>query len=136
MRIFFDPLLNSRDLFPYPTIVNKLEIFIREKPQRWYPIFPRVSTFSAPLYLNRLLGKTGTFREPRSSIFPRNLVPLPPFLSIHPSRSRYLHESTKVPAFFSGQLTISFKWHIWSTVLLDAGIPAVIFLPRHTTATV
>lgn len=88
MKIYFDPLLNSRDSFP--TIVNKLEIFIREKSQRWYPIFPRVSTFSAPLYLNRLLGKTGTFREPRSSIFPRNLVPLPPFYpSIHPVADIY-----------------------------------------------
>lgn len=80
-------------------------------------------------FATKLLSSSNQTNETRSSIFPRK----PRFSFIHPSRSFSIFtEARKVPAFF-GQLTISFKWHIWSTVLLDAGIPAVIFLPRRTT---
>lgn len=64
------------------------------------PIFPRVSTFSASLYSNRLLGKNGDGpfslpkpSETRSSIFPRPIPPPP--LSIHP-KPLDIYRSAKV----------------------------------------
>lgn len=68
--------------------------------RRMSPIFPRVSTFSASLYFNRLLGKNGDGpfslpkpSETRSSIFPRPIPPPP--LSIHP-KPLDIYRSAKV----------------------------------------
>ena len=73
--------------------------------------------------------------EIRSSIFPKRAQSQTLLLQPSGSFSIFTEktEGAKSCSFPSGRvnvkLTISFKWHIWSIVLFDAGIPAVIFLP-------
>lgn len=137
--LFLFSMINLAILFsiiryiPYPTIVNKFSTKYSYERNRnavlsstlpLAAIFPRVSTFyfdvrfipappeetGTPFF--RLFRNNPSFsflehRKPRSSIFRGNL-------GFHSAACRYLHQSSSSP-FFSGQLTISFKWHIWST---------------------